>query len=127
MKCETEAKKLREQLRNLTPEEQEQKRSQLYQKSMQIAKDVRPQIEALLTPQQLTALKDIVLRPWTVSLLATAKVQEEIGLNEQQKAALKRIGQDAREKIARFGEKALAILTPQQKKKLRAEVDRRGW
>jgi hypothetical protein len=63
--------------------------------------------------------------------LASPEAQEEIGLSQQQKAALKRIGQDGRERIARFNqemsEKELGILTPQQQEKLRAEVERRGW
>jgi len=124
---QTYAKKLRGELWKLTPDEQKQKRFEFREKSMRIAQDVRPQIEALLTPQQLTALKDIVLGPWAVGQLLTAQGQEEIGLSEQQKAALKRVGQDAREKHARFGQDMLDILTPQQQEKLRAEVDRRGW
>ena len=94
---------------------------------MQIASDVRLRIEALLTPQQFTALKDIVLGPWAVGLLAVPEVQAEIGLTEQQKTALKRIDQEAREEQGHFDREVFGILTPAQQERLRAEVDRRGW
>lgn len=54
-------------------------------------------------------------------------VQKEIGLSEEQKSTLKRIRQESYEKVARLGEEELGILTPQQKEKLRAEVDRLGF
>ena len=98
------------------------KESEIEAKRARLESEVRPQIERLLTPEQLAALKDIVFRTALPSALADAKVQEKIALNREQKESLARIRQESddvhfRAEQAR-NEKASALLTPEQREKL---------
>ncbi len=96
-----------------------------------IALGVRPQIEALLTAEQLTALRDIVYRSEAAGWLSVRQTQDELGLSQEQKASLGRLrkewGEDHERLFQEMTEKLLAVFTPAQQEKLREEVDRRGW
>ncbi len=97
-----------------------------------LRKEVRRRIEALLTPQQLASLKDIMLRSMAIDVLGWSPVVEEkIGLSDQQKAAVKdavHAKKEATDRVTReMYEKLLALLTPKQRATLRQELDRRVW
>ncbi|MBN2579802.1 MAG: hypothetical protein JXB10_12510 [Pirellulales bacterium] len=104
-----------------------------WQKRDQQVKAVRRQIEKLLKPEQLTAMKDMIFRTQAPLVLADAQngVREKIGLSDRQKADLDRISRNFNGETNRINrtteEKILELLTPPQQEKLRAELDRRGW
>jgi autotransporter-associated beta strand protein len=124
-----ETEKLRGEMLKLSPDQR--KRPEFQEKGPRMLQDTRRRIEALLTPQQLTALKEMIFRGTAFGMLAGPGVQEKIGLGDQQKANIQRIYQDEADKRVRLyrevQEKSFALLTPPQQKKLRAEMDRRGW
>jgi hypothetical protein len=130
-KCQAEKKKLTQETAKLPPEERRRKWPQLEQESLQIINQAREQIEALLTPEQLAALKDIVFRSWAIGSLNDAHFREELQLNDEQKTALNRFGREASELGGRLERermtKELGVLTPEQQEKLHEELDRRGW
>ena len=52
-------------------------------------------MESLLTPKQLTALKEIVFHKTAPDALADAAVREKVGLTREQRDAISRIRRDA--------------------------------
>ncbi len=98
-------------------------------------KQVIAQIEAALQPQQVAALKAIARTERASSALLdeNGAALDAIHATTEQRAKLRQIN-DAYESPAPSmpttnwaGEKALAILTPQQQKKLDETIERRGW
>jgi tetratricopeptide (TPR) repeat protein len=93
-----------------------------------VEKDAVERIEALLTPQQLAAFKEITFRQMVSAVLGELFVQEKIGLGRRQQAAVKDIFRAAAERTARAEreacEQVLAILTPQQRETLREALSR---
>ena len=87
-----ETEKLAGEIRKLSPDQR--KRPELRQKARRMLEAVRRRTEAVLTPQQLTALKETAFRRRAFSTLADANVEVKIGLNDQQKAAVKRINEE---------------------------------
>ncbi len=126
-----EMEKLSRKLRNLAPEEQQRKMNEYQLESAKLAKEIRQKIEALLTPEQLAALKDNQFRSQAFGWLIIPQVQDKIGLSDRQKADIYHISKDLLEKSDRFDQelfaKELGLLTPGQQEKLREELDRRGW
>jgi len=127
-----EVKKLRLEERKLAPEERERNghEHEYWQKHVRATREARRQIMALLTPEQVKALGDLICRQ-EAGLLSISVVQDKIGLNDQQKTALKRLSQESSDKFSlaqqKMQEKSLDVFTPQQQKQLREELDRRGW
>ena len=94
--------------------------------------EVGRRIEGLLTPQQLTALKNVRVRdvsPFYVQ--SDPYVQDKIGLSEPQRAAMREIVRGEEEKgFNREQEiygKLLGLLTPQQQEKLREAMSKAAW
>ena len=99
--------------------------------------DLRKKIEAVLTPEQWASCKEMAFQNLAIPALRLAVRNSQasgdagIGLNEQQKTALREIDAEYFDKPERIycelTDKALAAFTPAQQEELRAEVDRRGW
>ncbi len=87
-----ETVKLAGEIKKLSPDQR--KRPEFQQKARRMLEAVRRRTEAVLTPQQLAALKDTVFRRRAFSTLADPNVEVKIGLNDQQKAAAKRINEE---------------------------------
>ncbi len=82
--------------------------------------EVRGQIEGLLTPEQITALKECNFSDSVSQLVADPYIQDEIGLSNMQARAIEEARKAARQREFRFiletSEKVLAALTPEQRK-----------
>jgi beta-lactamase regulating signal transducer with metallopeptidase domain len=89
------------------------------------------EIDALLRPEQVAALKEINFRQGAKNALFSAIAQKRLGLSDAQKARLRQLDQQRQEgdKSALRGtiERSLAVLTAAQRQKLREEIDRKGW
>jgi hypothetical protein len=96
----------------------------------QLEGEIRRQIEALLTPQQLQTLKESSFPEQAIGLLYDAKVRREIGFGPEQEERFRVI---ARERLSRFqeryleqAEKVWALMTPQQQTRLADVVKHQG-
>lgn len=115
----------------MTPEDRAAKVAEQREKYTKRAADLRKAVEAVLLPQQVKALKDINLRtsgPWA---LGNPRTQDSLGLSEDQKQRLQEIRQkmfdDVQEVQKKSFEKSLEVLTPEQREKLKEEVQKRGY
>ncbi len=119
-KCQAELKKLKQETQQLPTAERNRTWPEFQRKSLQIAKDVRPQIETLLTAEQLTALRDIVYRSEGAAWLSEPRTQDELGLSQEQKASLGRLrkewDEDRERLFQEMSEKWLAVFTPRNKR-----------
>lgn len=118
----------------LPREERNKKYAELNEKRRQQAAELTKQIEALLTPSQLEALKMVELRRRGVPYLTNERMAEALGLTEEQQEKLRKNRQElteATQKLQReSAKKALDNLTPEQLeklKKLHAEGYRAIW
>jgi len=88
-------------------------------------------IEGLLTPKQLTALRDITLRVEGPLYLHDPFIREKIGLSASQNAAVQQCVREWNERVLRqsrkIDEKMFRLLTLQQQEKLREIVSDREW
>jgi hypothetical protein len=104
----------------------------------QFGREVVQQIDAVLQPQQAALLRAITRNEtasWTL-LNQNRAAMDDIHATAQQRANLRRILKDYESQDLRVpsmsvsiaaGEKALAILTPEQRKKLDEAIERNGW
>ena len=124
------------------------------EKRRQEMADLRKQIEAALTPEQWASCREMAFQNLAMPTLRRvasiaqlpnktglterlgmavyiAKESVEMGLTEQQRAALREIDAEYVDKpeqiYCELTDKALTAFTPAQQEQLRAEVDRRGW
>jgi Spy/CpxP family protein refolding chaperone len=97
----------------------------------ELVEENRRQTEELLTPQQLSALKEFVLMKETALALFDRDTLTMIGATEQQQAALQRQFEEASKEEGRMWEdasqRALKLLTPRQHELLREKLDHEGW
>ncbi|MGA2033327.1 MAG: LamG-like jellyroll fold domain-containing protein [Thermoguttaceae bacterium] len=139
-----ESEKLFAEVKKLSPDER--KRPEIREKAAKMRKETRRRIKALLTPQQRATLEDEDFRPmaakWLIWKIAPPEgsfttveipgLLQKIALNDQQIAALRRIGADLETNDYRLDQetsrKAFEVLTPQQQDKLREVVAKQqGW
>ena len=129
-----EAKERAEHFKKLPPEEQKAQTTSGAGKPApwqeQLDNDVRQQIEALLTPQQLQNLKRLSFPGYAVQLLGDPEMRQKVGLSPEQENKRRAAG---REFLARFqegrlelNEKVWALLTPQQQAAMAEVVKRQG-
>ncbi|MBN1591010.1 MAG: M56 family metallopeptidase [Pirellulales bacterium] len=90
--------------------------------------ELRGQMEKVLTPKQLDAYKDMAFQMAGAYSFRDPYVQLELGLNDQQTTALKRLFRDSDARIARFpreiGKKIFDVLTPAQKENLQEKLSK---
>jgi Spy/CpxP family protein refolding chaperone len=103
---------------------QESVRKQLY-------KENRQQIDAILTPQQLSALKEFVLMRETAYVLFDRDSLTGIGATDQQRAKLRQAFDEASKACSlvfeQASQQALKLLTPPQHESLHKKFDQEGW
>ena len=111
--------------REMSAEERRKKYGEIAEKRRQRLDAARKQIEAVLTPDQLDALKTIEFRTRAASLLQNPKTLEKLGLSEEQKEKLRKNWEDLTDKMQQVlresAQKALQILTPKQLEELKQQ------
>jgi hypothetical protein len=123
-----------EQFKRLTPEEQKAEAKSWAGKPapwrQQLDNETRKQIEAVLTPVQLQAIREITFPELAIGLLYDAKVRKEIAFGPDQQERFRRL---ARERLSRFqdeyltqAEKIWGLMTPPQQTALVDVVKRQG-
>ena len=92
--------------------------------------DAKKQVEAILTPQQLTALNEINFRRQVALALSYPEKRKTVEITTRQAAGLKRLDKENLKHLHRIDRetlaKAISILSPRQREQLRVEIDRRG-
>jgi hypothetical protein len=105
------------------PERQEQ--------SEKLEKELRDQIRAVFTPEQLAAFKKLSLRIAVARALRKPEALGDLHLTDQQKQSLLRLREDRAwiwpQLNRKVGEELLKRLTPQQRARLVEELDRQQW
>ena len=89
------------------------------------------QVEAILTPQQLTTFNEIDFRRKVALALAYPEKREKVRVTEQQSNAFQRLSKGSHERRYRIDcemlARALESLTPRQQEQLREKIDRRFY
>jgi hypothetical protein len=127
-RCLTEFRKLHnEHPGKQLADENKKSRIAFQQEALRFTKEIRPEIEAVFTPSQLTELKKLVLWPLAAGQLASPQLQTELGLSDAQKAVLARIEKEKHARPASFpaemSKTVLGVLTSEQREKLFAKID----
>ncbi len=116
-----------------SPEAQTSRRAEFQRALDQFGKDVLAQIETALQPQQVATLKSIARKDKVFDLLARQDraVLDDLHATAEQQGKLRRITEEFAvpdsTSFRAIGEKALGILTPEQRKKLEERLDRNAW
>ena len=114
----------------MTPEERTAKYKELMEKRKQQAEAVSKEVEKILLPHQLEALRNINFRQMAPSMLYQQKVFETVGITDEQKAKIQKIRQELTEKYQQLQKESfdqiLKVLTPEQQKKLKEQVQSYG-
>jgi len=117
--------------RDMTPEERKAKSAEIREKRTKRAETAKAEIEKVLLPHQIDKLKQITFRTRAPYSLRNPRTVEQLGLNEEQKAKLKKIQEEMTEQYRvlrkKAAEDALNVLTPEQKKKLEEQIQTRGY
>ena len=89
------------------------------------------QVEAILTPQQLTTFNEIDFRRKVALALGYPEKREKVRITEQQSTAFQRLDKGTHERRYRIDcemlARALESLTPRQQEQLREKIDRRFY
>lgn len=128
---ESAARKAEAQLVDMLRKEQATRQAELAkQPLMQLKVRILEQFESVLTPDQLAAYKDMVVRDAADTALRDPVMLSDIAVSDEQKAALQQIFDNSMVAYGRLsrelGAKILDILTPSQKEQLGEEFDRDG-
>jgi Spy/CpxP family protein refolding chaperone len=119
---QADAKIDRAKVRELPPEEQKKKSDEVRQAYTKRMEDVKKQIEGVLLPHQLQALKKIETRTRSSSMLYMPNVLEKLNVTEEQKAKMQKLREDMQKKMQQLQQesldKTLEVLSPEQRKKL---------
>jgi Zn-dependent protease with chaperone function len=127
---QAEQGKLLSRYQQLAPEERKRRQAEFAREAAQSQKAASDAMESLLTSQQLTALKDVVFQNLALGPLLDPRNREKFGLSKGQTAALGQIMREGAEEQVqtqkRFADESVGVLTAEQRKKLRSEINRRG-
>lgn len=112
----------------MTPEERTAKWKEVSERMRGQQEELRKEIEKILMPAQAANLRDIHFRQYATGYLWSPQVVEKIGLTAEQKEQLTKLRQEYQEKqmqlMRELVEKQLNVLTPEQKEKLKEEVQK---
>ncbi len=121
-------------------EDRERKMDDLHKEHATRIEEARKEAVAVLSPEQLTQLKEIAFRTYTMGVLNDPRVLDQIEASEDQKGQLRKLSEECWEKSAEILSKlqeemldnALKVLTPEQQRKLRDMMEmqsaaRRGF
>jgi Spy/CpxP family protein refolding chaperone len=108
--------------RDVPAEERQARMAEIREETNKLTKKAVKEAEKVLLPHQLKALKKLVFRMRAQYSLRNPRVQEEIGLDEEQLEKLNELRQQLQDRIKELNEemldKTLEVLTPQQRKQL---------
>lgn len=109
--------------RDISQEERTKLFRELSEKSNALLETTKKEIEAVLLPHQIEALKIIELRTRAAAYLRSPAVLERLGLTDEQKEKIRRNREELAEKLNQlqkeYFEEILQILTPEQIEKLK--------
>jgi Spy/CpxP family protein refolding chaperone len=112
--------------RSLTPEQQKAKYAEYQEKAKKRMADLRAEVDKILLPHQVSALKEINLRQTGGYMLMNPRTVETLGITEQQKAQIQKARDEMQEKSKQlqkeFMDKLMQVLTPEQKEKLKDQT-----
>ena len=80
-----------QELRDVAPEERKRRFAEITKRAKSEAEETRKQIERVLSPKQLTRLRQLALQLRGVEGLEDKEVQEQLKLTEEQKRQLKQV------------------------------------
>jgi hypothetical protein len=109
--------------RNVPAEERQAKIAEIREQSYKLAEETRKEAEKVLMPHQLKALKEMIFRSRIQYSLRSSRIQEELGLDEEQLDKLEQLNQELQQRIRELNkemvDKTLQVLSPEQREKLR--------
>jgi Spy/CpxP family protein refolding chaperone len=115
----------------MTPEERTAKSAEMREKYSKRTAELRKDIEKVLLPHQISALKEVNLRAAGPGVLSNPRTLEALGVNEEQKQKLQQIRQEMFEQYQEIQkksfEKSMDVLTPEQREKLKEQVQKTGY
>jgi hypothetical protein len=107
------------------------KNPELLRKTDELKKQLRQQIETVFTPKQAETFKKVALRKAVLKLLRNPQILKDIKVTDQQIAELSRLREErawiSLQQSREEGKIILYKLSPQQREKLVAELDRQEW
>lgn len=123
------AKEYRDQVREawagwneVAEDKRQAKMAEVREETGKLAEKARKDAEKVLLPHQLDVLKKHVFRSRAQYSLQNPRVQEDIGLDDAQRKKLRELREQLQQRInelnAEMLDKALELLTPEQRKKL---------
>ena len=119
----------REDWKSLSQEERTAKYKEVYENRRKRTEEIRQEVEKILLPHQLEALRDMSVRRMGPSMLQSPRVAEAVQLTEEQKAKIQQIRQEMLEQYKKLQEESseniLKLLTPEQKEKLKQQIQGR--
>lgn len=110
------------ELRGMSAEERRKKYAEIREKNAKRIKQIRKQVEQLLSADQLQRLTQINLRTRVPTALANPRVLDRLRVTEEQKRRLRQILEQMQREMRRLQQKTLErtleVLTPQQQQQL---------
>jgi len=114
-------------IQGLPPQEQQKKLAEVHEKAGQVIPAARKRAAAVLTPQQAEMVRKIDAELRAANYLGDPALQEQLGLNEQQRRQLTKVMEEAHEKLQQvqreMGGRLLEVLTPEQAEQFRQQVE----
>lgn len=109
-------------LREMSAAERKKAYAEIRNKNEKRMREIRKQVEQVLSPEQLGLLRQVHLRTRGAAALANPKILDQLEVTDEQKEKLRQIREQTQEKIRQLQremlEKTLEVLSPQQRKKL---------
>ena len=106
-------------IREMSAEERREKVAELREKHSKARESIKEQVEAVLLPHQIDALKKINFRTQAGYAMRNPRIVEQLGLSAEQKEKLaayqKELQEKTRELQQKMLDKALGVLTSEQK------------
>jgi Spy/CpxP family protein refolding chaperone len=115
-------------LRSDDADERDKALKELNEAATKRADEAKTQLAEILTPKQVDQLKEIAFRQWASARLALPQSIQQVDLTDDQNKQLQTIRDDLQSKMVQLQrenfEKALAVLTPEQLKKLKEQFEK---
>ncbi len=115
----------------MSQEERSAKAAEQREKYVKRTEDLRQRVEKVLLAHQVKALKEINLRAAGPFALTNPRTLENLGVSDEQKQKLQDIRQKMFEELQEVQKKAfqeaLEVLSPEQREKLKEQVQKQGY
>jgi hypothetical protein len=114
----------------LPPEELKAKAAEIQQRRQNFENDIRKEIEKVLTPEQLRALKEYAFPLYAIGLMQTPRIRQVLGFTPEQEENLSRLRKERWRRIQlenmKLAEKVWNLFTEEQQAELPELVKRQG-